>query len=150
LRSRWQGRACLVVIAIAIVPVIGVLGDARRADAKPSALTPAEQANSGEVTYEQLAETGPECSGAHAEGVERVHFKIVFSGSKSLKVVSLDVPNDKGNVYKRTKWNVWGKVYDDGGRVVITFRRDGMTLQSFNSDESPCITYTRTLVKGAS
>ena len=151
LRSRWPGRAaCLAVTAVSILLVIGVLGDARSAEAKPSALTPAEQANSGVVTYDQLAETGPKCSGSHEQNVERVHFKIVFSRSKSLKIVSLDVPDDKGNVYKRTKKNVWGKIDGDGGRVVITFRRDGMTLQSFNPDRSPCIKYSRTLVKGTS
>ena len=148
LRCRWSGRSASLAVAViaAAVLVTGALGDARSAGAKPSGLTAAERANSGVVTYDQIADSSPECGG-EAGARETVHFEHVFSGSKSVKITSLDVPDDAGNVYKRKKKNVWTRVSDEGVRVVIKFRRDGMTLQSFNPDGSRCIKYSRTLVE---
>lgn len=126
--------------------VVGLLGDVRTAEAKPGALTPAEQANSGVVTYEQRTKEFPACQDWEDHGVETVHFKLVFSGVRSLEVTSLDVANDEGNIYKRTKKNVWGKTYGDGGRVVIKFRPDGMTLQSWVPDGGSCVKYSRVIM----
>lgn len=146
LTHKGPGRSICVIVPVITASILLMGAASASRGAKPSGLTPAERANRGDVTYTQIAESSPECGG-EAGTSETVSFEHVFSGTKSVKITSLDVPDDAGNVYKRKKANVWTRVSDDGLRVVIKFRRDGMTLQSFNPDGSPCIKYSRTIAE---